>query len=142
MGYPDAASEREILTRTTGRRPESITPALHGDEVVELQDRAPEVKVDDEVVDYILEIVKATREHPRLALGVSPRGSIALYKAAQALALIEGLDFVTPHHVKSLAVPVFAHRVIPDRRSRAEAGVGDRAREILEEILEATPAPL
>ncbi len=95
------------------------------------------MRVDDEVVDYILGIVKATREHPRLALGVSPRGSIAL-----ALALLEGLDFVTPHHAKSLAIPVFAHRVIPDRRARAEAGVGDRAREVLEEILEATPAPL
>src|SRR5690606_18812036 len=136
-----AASGREILTRRNGRRPESLQPALHGDEVVELQQRAPDVRVDDEIVDYILAIVKATREHPRLALGVSPRGTIALYKAAQALALIEGLDFVTPHHAKSLAVPVFAHRVIPDRRARAEAGGVDRAREILEEILEATPAP-
>jgi len=142
MGYPDPASEREILTRRNGRGPESLTAALHGDEVVELQQRAPEVRVDDAVVDYILAIVQATREHPRLALGVSPRGSIALYRASQALALLEGLDFVTPHHAKTLAAPVFAHRVIPDRRARAEAGAVDRAREILEEILETVPAPL
>ncbi|MBI1357139.1 MAG: AAA domain-containing protein [Acidobacteria bacterium] len=143
MGYPDAESERDIL-RLNGKRPtvEGLRPVLHGDDVVELQRLAGKVRVDDAVVDYIMAIVKATREHSELALGVSPRGSIALYRAAQALALLEGLDFVTPHHVKTLAIPVFGHRALPDRRFGTEATSGERARRIIEEILQTVAVPV
>jgi MoxR-like ATPase len=143
MGYPDPASEREIL-RLNGQRtaPGDAPPVLHADEVVELQRLAHGVRVHEDVVDYIMRIVEATREHPQLALGVSPRGSIALYRAAQALALVEGVDYVTPHHVKTLAAPVFGHRVIPDRRFGGESGFGERAGQILAEILENTPPPV
>ena len=143
MGYPDAASEREIL-RLNGQReaPGSAPPVLHADDVVELQQLVHNVRVHEDVVDYIMRIVETTREHPQLALGVSPRGSIALYRAAQALALVEGVDYVTPHHVKTLAAPVFGHRVIPDRRFGSDSGFGERAEQILAEILESVPPPV
>ncbi len=143
MGYPDPASEREIL-QLNGQResPGSAPPVLHADEVVELQQLVHQVRVHEDVVDYIMRIVETTREHAQLALGVSPRGSIALYRAAQALALIEGVDYVTPHHVKSLAAPVFGHRVIPDRRFGAEAGFGERSEQILAEILDSVQPPV
>ncbi len=143
MGYPDAESERDIL-RLNGKRPtaEGLTPMLHGDEVVELQRLAGQVRVDDSVVDYIMALVKATREHEELALGVSPRGSIALYRAAQAQALLEGVDYVTPHHVKMLAGPVCSHRVMLDRRFGAESAAGERARRVIEEILQTVEVPV
>ena len=86
--------------------------------------------------------MKATREHEELALGVSPRGSIALYRAAQAQALLEGLDFVTPHHVKTLAGPVCSHRVMPDRRFGTESSSGERSRRVIDEILQTVEVPL
>jgi MoxR-like ATPase len=143
MGYPDPASEREIL-RLNGRRetPASLAPVLHAQEVVELQNLVHDVRVHEDIVDYIMRIVEATRDHPRLALGVSPRGSIALYRAAQALALVEGLDYVTPHHVKTLAGPVFGHRIMPDRRWGGDVGAADRAQQILAEILETAEPPV
>ena len=100
-----------------------------------------DVNVDDSVVDYLMAIVERTRNHEQLGLGVSPRGSIALYRASQALALVEGLDYSTPDHVKRLAVPVFAHRSIADARSGGGNGA-DRKVEILEEILQSVPVPL
>ncbi|MCB1019158.1 MAG: MoxR family ATPase [Acidobacteria bacterium] len=143
MGYPDPASEREILRLNGARQtPGSAPPSMHADDVVELQRLVHEVKVHEDIVDYIMRIVEATREHPQMALGVSPRGSIALYRAAQALALLEGVDYVTPHHVKTLAAPVFGHRVIPDRRFGGEVGFGERSEQILAEILESTPPPV
>ena len=143
MGYPDAASEREILSLNGQREaPGSAPPVLHADEVVALQEMVHEVRVHEDIVDYIMRIVEATREHPQLTLGVSPRGSLALYRAAQALALVEGVDFVTPHHVKTLAVAVLGHRVIPDRRSGGEEGFGGRAEQTLTEILETVSPPV
>lgn len=143
MGYPDEASERDIL-RLNGKRAtaEGLEPTLHGDEIVELQRLAGQVRVDDAVVDYIMALVKATRGHDELALGVSPRGSIALYRAAQAQALLEGVDYVTPHHVKMLAGPVCGHRVMPDRRFGAESSSGERSRRVIDEILQTVEVPL
>jgi MoxR-like ATPase len=92
-------------------------------------------------MDYLMAIVEKTRTHEHLSLGASPRGSIALYRAAQALALVEGLDYVTPHHVKRLAGPVFAHRVAPDPRFGGP-GTTNRSIQIIEEILHSVPVPL
>jgi len=143
MGYPDAAAEREIL-RLNGDRPgpEAIEPVLSAADVIELQRQVGEVRVHDDVIDYTLAITQATREHPHLTLGVSPRGSIALHRAAQALALTEGVDYVTPHHVKTLAPAVYAHRLTADRRFGADVGVNERTKQILAEILQSVPAPL
>ncbi len=143
MGYPDEESERDIL-RLNGRREDlaNLEPVLHGDDVLELQQRVHEVRVDDSVIDYIMNLVQQTRRHPHLALGVSPRGSIALYRASQAAALVEGVDYVTPHHVKTLAKPVFGHRILPDRRFGSETALSERGLQILDEVLQATPVPL
>jgi MoxR-like ATPase len=143
MGYPDAASEREIL-RSDGRHlaAEAVTPVLSGEEVVELQQAAGGIRVDETVVDYLMAIVEKSRSHEHLALGSSPRGTIALYRAAQALALMEGLDYCTPDHVKRLVVPVFAHRVAPDPRYGGNGTGVDRTAQILEEILHSVEVPL
>jgi MoxR-like ATPase len=141
MGYPDAASERQILRSeiVTSQAPAS---GLFAEDVVRLQDAVHAVAVEEALVDYMLAIVEQTRAHESLALGVSPRGSQALYRAVQALALVEGRDFAVPDDVKRLAVPLFAHRVVINTRTtlvqrRAEAG-----ERIIEEILSQVEVPL
>ena len=143
IGYPDAEAEREIL-RMGGGGPsaESIQPALTGGEITDLQRLALDVTIHDDVVDYLLALVQATRDHQHLTLGISPRGSLALSRAAQAMALVEGQDYVTPHHVKMLARAVLPHRLIADRRFGADVGVNERTKQILEEILQSVPAPV
>ena len=141
IGYPDAASEREIL-RDVSRAPAVLDAVLTGDEVVELQNLSPRVRVDDSLVDYMLAIVSRTREHDSLALGVSPRGAQALYRATQALALVEGRDFAIPDDVKRLVVPIFAHRVVVNNRVAPAQRSQDMANRILEEILTFVEVPL
>jgi MoxR-like ATPase len=142
MGYPDGDSEREILrTHAQDRWADVVQPVACGADLVQLQRQVEDVRVDEAVLDYLMAIVQKTRAHEHLALGVSPRGSIALYRAAQALALVEGLDYVTPHHVKRLAIPVFAHRVAPDPRFGGPTAP-DRSAQILEEILHSLSVPL
>jgi MoxR-like ATPase len=141
IGYPDAESEREIL-RDVSRAPAVIDAVLTGEDVVELQNLGPRVRVDESLVDYMLAIVKRTREHESLALGVSPRGAQALYRATQALALVEGRDFAIPDDVKRLVVPVFAHRVVVNNRVGPGQRSQDIATRILEEILTFAEVPL
>ena len=141
MGYPDPESEREIL-RTNGARDQSLEVAstLTAEDIRELQEAVENVRVDDSVLEYLMTIVKRTREHPHLSLGASPRGSIALYRAAQALALLHGLNYCTPHHVKMLAKPVFSHRVAQDRRL-GDGGI-ERSDQVLDEVLQSAPIPV
>ncbi|MBI3679751.1 MAG: MoxR family ATPase [Acidobacteria bacterium] len=141
IGYPDEHSEREIL-RDVARAPSEMRAVLSGDEVVQLQSLAPRVRVEEALVDYMLSIVARTREHDSLALGVSPRGAQALYRATQALALIEGRDYAIPDDVKRLAIPVFAHRVIIHSRVSPGQRSHDLAERILEEILTFVEVPL
>src|ERR1051326_7635528 len=120
MGYPHAENEREILRSEAGAaRLEQVRPAASGADVIAMQDEVTQVKVDDSLVDYALAIVKHTRESESLALGVSPRGSIMLYRAAQAMAYLDGRKFCTPEDFKALAVPVFSHRVVINEIGRA-----------------------
>jgi len=140
IGYPDPASEREIL-RDGGRQAET-RPVLTGEELVEMQNLAPRVRVDDALTDYMLEIVKRTREHESLALGVSPRGAQALYRATQALALVEGREYAIPDDVKRLVSPVFAHRVMLSHRAAAGQRSQDGAERVLQEILTFVEVPL
>jgi MoxR-like ATPase len=141
IGYPDPESEREILRQAT--QPAShVRPVLAAAEVLELQSLAHRVKGDDALADYILTIAARTRNHSSLALGVSPRGTQALYRAAQALAMIEGRDYMIADDVKRLVVPAFAHRVVVNARiAMAERGTGAASR-ILEEILTEVDVPL
>jgi MoxR-like ATPase len=142
IGYPDSASEREIL-RNSDR--ELTSPAVSGlvaEDVLRLQDAVHTVAVDESVVDYMLAIVERTRGHESLALGVSPRGSQALFRCAQALALAEGRDYVIPDDVKRLAVPLFAHRVVINTRTTLVQRKADAAERIIEEILSQVEVPL
>ena len=143
MGYPDPASEREILRSSPAAQLQAeADPVASGADVIGLQREVEDVKVDDSVVDYLMTIVAKTRSHEHLALGVSPRGSMALYRSAQALAHVEGLDYVTPHHVKRLVVPVFAHRMAPDARFGSGVAPTLRNTQVLEEILHTIIVPV
>jgi MoxR-like ATPase len=145
MGYPDAASEREILrTHGHGQEPavDNLQAVVSGEDLAAVQRQVEQVRVDEAAMDYLMAIVERTRQHEHLALGVSPRGSIALYRAAQALAYTEGLDYITPHHIKRLVIPVFAHRVTPDTRFGGPSGTASRGAHILDEILHAVDVPL
>ena len=142
IGYPDAASEREILRNFDRPAFEHLRPRLAGDEVVQLQSAVQQVIVEDTLVDYMLTIVEKTRSHDALALGVSPRGSQALYRAAQGLALVEGRDYVIPDDIKRLASPVFAHRVVINTRATLAQRRSDLAERIIGEILSQIDVPL
>jgi MoxR-like ATPase len=137
IGYPDAASEREILTSWTTS--DELEPVLTAEEVRGAQDAVEHVRVDPALVAYVLDIVTATRSSPAVALGASPRAAKALYRAAQAAALVSGADFVRPDHIKELAIPVLAHRL----QLRGEGG-SDLAREesVMAAILEGVRVPL
>ena len=143
MGYPQAENEREILRSEAGAaRLEEVRPVATGADVIAMQDEVTQVKVDDSLVDYALDIVKRTRESESLALGVSPRGSIMLYRAAQAMAYLDGRKFATPQDFKSLAVPVFSHRVVINARYSSTLKKSEQAETIIRDILQSVPVPV
>ena len=142
IGYPDAANEREILRRGPGDPFAHAAAVLTGQEVIDLQDQAEQVRVDEAIVDYIMAIVERTRAHESLTLGVSPRGAQALYRASQAMALVDGRGYVTPDDVKRLAVAVLSHRVALSTRVAAAQRTAVAAERIVEEILTLTDVPL
>jgi MoxR-like ATPase len=141
MGYPDPVAEREILRRQDAGRGEVIRPVITTSDVLDLQDRVGSVQVDDAIVDYMLAIVERTRSHEALALGVSPRGAQSLYRACQALAMMEGRMYVIPDDVKRLVIPVFAHRVMLNTRASLQRS-SDAADRVLNEILTLVEVPL
>lgn len=139
MGYPTEEEETEILRRFSARDPlPDLRPVLDREKLAELQRLVPQVKIGDDLLRYLLGIVSATREHPEIGSGVSPRGSLQLAKAAQARALLRGRDFVQPDDVKALAVPVLAHRIQLRDPFEAERGKAER---LLRSILENVPVP-
>ncbi len=134
IGYPEAGDEIQILHNLRKQHPiETIRPVVDGGELPALSDAASDVHVDETLERYMLEIVRATRVHPDLALGASPRGSLALFKTAQALAAVRGRDYVIPDDVKLLAPLTLAHRLIvrPESQLRGQTGA-----KILADILE------
>lgn len=142
IGYPDAASEREIVRSPQAATAPEVKPVLAPGELLEIQRGVEGIRVDDSLVGYILAIVEATRAHEQLALGVSPRGAQALYRAAQALALLEARDYVLPDDIKRLAVPVFAHRVVLNQRSSIIPRSTEVSERILDDILKRVEVPL
>jgi MoxR-like ATPase len=143
MGYPDAADEKVILRQQSLNSPlEHIRPVMHGDDILDLQHEVRKVAVDESLVDYLISIVRTSRESEILNLGVSPRGSLALYHAAQALAYIEGRDFVIPDDIKRLVVPVFAHRIVVNSRFSTGLRRSDEAEAALKEIIRNINVPL
>ena len=142
IGYPDGASERQIVRNSERGIPEVSRSSLLAEDVLGLQEAVHGVMVEDALVDYMLAIVEKTRCHESLALGVSPRGSQALYRAVQALALAEGRDYALPDDVKRLAVPIFAHRVVINTRTTLAPRRADVGERIIEEILSQVEVPL
>ena len=143
MGYPDAEDEKDILRRQSlNSAVEGISPVMHSDEVLGLQREAREVAFDESLLDYLIRIVRATRESEILDLGVSPRGSLALYHAAQSLAFIGGRGYVIPDDIKRLVVPVFAHRIVVNSRYSTGQRRSEEAEAALQEILKTVSVPL
>jgi MoxR-like ATPase len=114
LGYPSEAEERNMLQRLAApTRPEDLQPCITPEEVAAVQKQCAQVKVEDSIQQYLLNLVRSTRIHPDITLGVSPRGSVAFYRAAQALAYLSDRPYVIPDDVKELAPYVLAHRLIP-----------------------------
>lgn len=142
IGYPDETAEREILRHSSDLGIEHIKPVISGDDLMQFQEAVARISVDEALLDYMLAIVKHTRTHEALAMGVSPRGAQALYRASQALAAVEGREYVIPDDVKRMAVPVFAHRVLLNSKALAGLRSADAAEKVIEEILTLADVPL
>lgn len=138
MGYPQPSEEREMLHNLGDAIPlERVRPVTDAARLIEAQKQIAAVHVSDAVADYIIALANATRKHPQLAMGASPRATRGLYRAAKVWAAMEGRDFVTPDDVKALAHPVLEHRLLPDSSARF-SGTGAAA--ILDSVLAIVPA--
>jgi MoxR-like ATPase len=142
IGYPDRQAEREILRNTETALGEAIRAVVSAEELLYLQDQVSHVKVDASLVDYMLAMIERTRAHESLSLGVSPRGAQALYRATQALALVEGREYVIPDDIKRLVVPVCAHRIAVNARASLSQRSTELSERILQEILTMVEVPL
>jgi len=134
LGYPDAAQEKEMCVRAQQKHPiDNLQPVTTGDEIVKCQRGVREISVGADVCDYLVTLTRATREHPALRLGASPRGSLGIYHAAQALAAIRGENAVSIEHIRELAVTTLAHRLLVKREMQKDFPDGASVvREILE----------
>ncbi len=143
MGYPEAEAEKEIL-RAQSDVPaiESLRPALLSDDVIAAQSAVRRNRIDESLLDYVMRIVEATRRSEFLQIGASPRGSLMLCRAAQALAYFEGRDYCIPDDIKRLVLPVLAHRVIVSSKYSSPHRRSEEAETILSEILETIEVPL
>jgi MoxR-like ATPase len=141
LGYPSTQDEKKLL-RSGGAQAslDELEPVITVEELNELQQQVTRIHVNESLVEYILAIVHATRNHPEIALGVSTRGSLTYFKACQALAMVQGREFVIPDDVKRLAIPVLSHRIqLRDRRATRESFVAEAR--IIERIISETPVP-
>ncbi len=140
VGYPSREVEREVLnTHRQGEPVDHLESMISIEDVVELQRTVREVRVDDAINDYLLDIVAATREHDELELGVSTRGALTYYRAVQGMALAEGRDFAVPDDVKRLSVPVLSHRVMC--RGVMRQGRRERSQSIIRQIVNSVAVP-
>ena len=140
LGYPSAEEESAILKHSEAGDPlETLQPVLAADDLLDLQRAIHRVRVEDSVRDYVVAIGRATRSHAAVELGVSPRGTLFLYQAAQAYAALQGRDYVLPDDVKHLTPSVLTHRVLIGAQTRLR---GHTAAEIIQEIVDSVPAPV
>src|SRR5256884_7510887 len=143
MGYPGVADEKLILRDREHAEPlDQMQHVMTAEEILELQNAVSQVSVDDAIVDYLMRIVSATRSSDMLDLGVSPRGTLALFRAAQALALTEERSYCIPDDIKRLVVPVFAHRIAVSSRYSSAMRRSEEAEAVLEEIMKTISVPL
>lgn len=139
LGYPDPASELEILFAQNRHHPlDDLLPVTSPQEILGIQEEVKGVRLDPAVAEYIVRLVNGTRKDGRLRLGLSPRGSLALYRTAQARAWWHGRDFVLPEDVRVLAEPVLAHRLVLDTKARY---TGANSIDLIHELLETVPVP-
>lgn len=140
IGYPSEEEENAILLKYRKEDPlEELGPVASSREILEWQEMVKDVKVEDPVREYIVRVVRVTREHPAIELGVSPRGTLALYRTSQALAALRGRDFVIPDDVKYLVPYVLTHRLIINPQTRLR---GRTPEEIIREVVEEVPVPV
>ncbi len=141
IGYPTMEVEKEVLrSHRLGEPVSQLQSALDTNALVKIQDEVRNVKMDDSIHEYILQIAHATRDHAELSLGISTRGVITMMHALQAFAFVNGRDYVTPDDVKALAVPVFAHRIVVGGILRESSR--DRAAGIIENLLTSIAVPV
>lgn len=140
IGYPPREAERQILTTEPGRGAlDRLEPVLTAQQVVEIQDHIKEIKMDASIVDYLLDLIEATRHHEQLHLGLSPRGALALTASAKSSAVVHGRTYVEPDDIKQLFLPVCAHRIIS--KSYLNNGDNQSAGRVLQSILDTVPTP-
>ena len=143
IGYPGLIDEKQMLRdREHGEPLDAVQTVMTAEEILELQRAVSEVTVDDAIVDYLMRIVAATRNSEMLDLGVSPRGTLSLFRAAQALALTEKRNYCIPDDVKRLVIPVFAHRITVSSRYASAMRRSEEAEAVLHEILKTVSVPL
>jgi MoxR-like ATPase len=142
IGYPAREAERYILRNSDHNPSEDVRPVINGEDLVALQETVQRVTVDESLVDYMLAIIEKTRNHEALSLGVSPRGAQALFRATQALAMIEGRDYAIPDDIKRLVVPVCAHRIAINPRASLSQRSAEATERILQEVLTLVEVPL
>ena len=139
LGYVSGEEEVSILTdQTRGHPIDDLSPCVTREDVLELKETAGAIRMSEELKRYIVDIVAGTRSAPGVQLGASPRASLSLMKAAKALALFDGSEFVTPEHVREIALPVIAHRMVMDPQARFS---GATAEGVIEDILKSLPIP-
>ena len=139
MGYPDCASEKRMLSSFANANPmEELRSVVSREELLEAQNEARAVRVGEAVKEYVLSLVRATREDGKIRLGASPRGSIALMRAAQGWAATEGRDYVLPDDVKAVCREVLSHRLLCVGSSLMQA---DAAQQLVGRLLEELPVP-
>jgi MoxR-like ATPase len=143
IGYPSVADERQILRDREYSDPlDDLRPVMTASEIVDLQRSVAEVSVDQALVEYLMRVVEATRNSEMLDLGVSPRGTLALFRAAQALALTEQRSYCIPDDIKRLVLPVFAHRILVSTRFASSMRRSEEAEAVLKEIMKTVSVPL
>ena len=143
IGYPGLVDEKQMLRDREHSDPlEEMQTVMNGEEILDLQNAVAAVSVDDVIVDYLMRIVASTRNSEMLDLGVSPRGTLALFRAAQAIALTEEREYCIPDDVKRLVIPVFAHRITVSSRYASAMRRSEEAEAVLHEILKTVSVPL
>jgi len=144
IGYPGEEAERQILLESTQVEEmlDRIDPVVGPDQVLLLQELVEEVHVDSSLVDYLMAVVRKTRDDDRLQVGVSPRGAIALFRAARAYAMVDGRDYLVPDDVDRLVVPCLAHRLLPRGITSATADAHDEAARLVRDIRAEVPVPV
>ena len=143
MGYPSREDEKEIFRSQSQAHPlSSLQAVISSGEVLQIQEAVRAIPIDESIIDYALQIVEKTRHSEFLSLGVSPRGSLALLRACQSRAYVQGRDYCLPDDVKRLANPVLAHRIVANQRAASTLRRNEEAERVLQDILDSVEVPL